>query len=85
LSNRKEQGKVMATREIWFRNLFRFAPWSVFPVHWKGWALLILGPLVLVVGGLALADRPEIATVIGVSGALALFIAIYTHTTWDRN
>jgi hypothetical protein len=76
----------MAQRETWFRNLFRFAPWSVLPIHWKGWALLILGPLLLVLGGnmLMLADRPGIAAVIVLAGVPALFIAVYTHTSWDR-
>jgi hypothetical protein len=75
----------MANREIWFRNLFRFAPWSVIPVHWKGWALIIAGPLALVVIGNVLGSRTEIVATLLVVGVLGLLIAIYMHTSWDRN
>ena len=77
----------MAKREIWFRNLFRLAPWSVFPIHWKGWALLILGPLLLILGGnmLMLYNRPAIAGAIVLVGMPAFLIAVYAHTSWDRD
>jgi hypothetical protein len=75
---------MMAKREVWFRNLFRFAPWSIIPIHWKGWATLILGPLFLVIVGNALADRPTVLMFLIPGGVLALFVAVYTHTTWEK-
>jgi hypothetical protein len=76
----------MAQREIWFRSLFRFAPWSVIPVHWKGWAILILGPLLLILGANVpiIADYSGFLLVALPVEVIALFIVVYTHTSWDR-
>jgi hypothetical protein len=76
----------MATRrEVWFRNLFRFAPRSVIPVHWKGWLLIILGPVALVTVGNVLSGEPMLAASLFIAGFVAVMVAIYSHTTWDRS
>ncbi len=67
-------------REIWFKQIWRWTPWAVIPVHWKGAAILALVPGSLVVG-LNLIPLPPMvfATVLCIGGGFGLWV-IYGHT-----
>ncbi len=74
-------------RETWFRNMFKWAPWSVYPIHWKGFVLLFMGPAILagsVNAFLIWRVVPvEIALMVLTVGFIAFMIAVYRHTSWD--
>lgn len=75
---------MVPRREIWFRNFVKWAPWTVVPVHWKGWLVLIGGPVLLVVAGNVQANEPMIELPLFLVGAFVIVILIYSHTAWDR-
>lgn len=73
-------------REIWFRNLFRWAPWSVIPIHWKGWGLIIAGPITLLAeASLLFPLAPAVGAGLFLAGIIAYLLLVYSHTTWDRH
>ncbi len=78
---------VSKQREIWFRNMIRWAPWSVHPIHWKGFALIILGPIILIgVWNVLFMWRIiplEISGLLFIVGIIAFVVAVYRHTSWD--
>lgn len=70
-------------QDYWFRPFWRYTPWSVYPIHWKGWILQILGPVFLVLFGNFAPVPSEITFAVIVIGVPALMIAVYTHTDYS--
>jgi len=78
----------MERREIWFRNIVRWAPFFFIPIHWKGWLLLVVGPFSLIAAIRFLETRdPGVSTVLFVVGWVTFLFLICSHTEWpwDRD
>lgn len=71
-------------REIWFRRIL----WGYFPVHWKGFATLLIGLFIIVPAywaGLALWDNhPGLSAsgyLLAITVLLALFVIARRHSS----